>query len=112
MHPESFLGKRTLSQFASGVAFSLLLAGFLPNLHSSWKALSGGEAVREWTFGLISPIASIRQNGFGPLMDIHWQNPSVSIYPVSWAALLVVLGLSINYVRHLTLPGKNGPMGP
>jgi ABC-type anion transport system duplicated permease subunit len=111
VHPESFLGKRKLSQFASGAAFSFLLAGLAPNLHSSWKALSGGEAAREWTFGLISPIASIRQNGIGPLTDIHWQAASVAIYPISWAALLVVLGLSINLVRRLMLIGESGPKG-
>jgi len=111
VHPESFLSKRILSEIAPGAAFCLLLAGLLPNLHSSWQALSGGEAAREWTFGLISPIASIRQNGTGPLTDIHWQDVSVAIYPVSWAGLLVVLGLSIYLVRRSILTGENSPIG-
>ena len=98
MRPESFLKNRITRRAASVFAFLLLLAGLVPSLHFSWQASSGGQAVREWTFGIISPLVYTHQNGTGSLAEIHWQNVNVAFNPLSWAALFVVLGLGIYFL--------------
>ena len=83
------------------VATILILAGTLPSLRSVWVAEDGGNAFREWSFGLLSPLVTIRRIGTGPLSDTAWLSPQFSVHPISWSGAFVVAGLVIYYRREI-----------
>jgi hypothetical protein len=92
------LRTRTLNARTLRVAaLFVLLVGVIPTQQFKWEAHSHGTAVRNWQLGLSSPVISLHQTGVGPLTDIRWHPPQLAVHPVSWSALLVVLGIVLGW---------------
>lgn len=78
------------------IAIVLLIAGLAPVQKFTWHGEAEGSAIREWSVGVVSPLASLRQTGEGPLSDIRWNTPKARLHLLSWSALFVLLGVALS----------------